>query len=374
MPDIVGIRFKRAGKVYYFDPTKIDLKVNDNVVVQTARGVEVGQVVIAPKQVLESDLTVELKPILRQATDEDIKRAREFASREKNSLVECGKTVSRLKLPMKLVSAEYNLDGGRLTFYFTAEERVDFRELVRELTSFFKTRIELRQIGPRDQAKLVGGMGRCGRPLCCVSFLSEFDPVSIKMAKEQDLPLDPMKISGVCGRLLCCLGYENAQYREAKEKMPRKGQPVDTPSGPGQVVGGNPLKETVLVELESQATVEIPLAQITLRKDLPRPVAAAEPSRAEPAQRTGAARTPAAAPSPAAATTQQSRAEPAQQTGAVKPLQIAPGQPQPSAPQPPPTEEVKPEQNLSVRKTIASTTDQSREEQGEGKDQPPPAA
>jgi cell fate regulator YaaT (PSP1 superfamily) len=265
MPEIVGVRFKRAGKVYYFDPAGIELKIIDSVVVQTARGVEVGQVAIAPKQVLQSDVTAELKPIVRKASAEDIKRAQEFAAREKAALGDCARMVTRMKLPMKLVSAEYNMDGTRLTFYFTAEERVDFRELVRELTSFFKTRIELRQIGPRDQAKLVGGMGRCGRLLCCVSFLSEFDPVSIKMAKEQDLPLDPMKISGVCGRLLCCLAYESRQYHEAKEKMPRKGQPVNSPSGPGVVVGGNPLKETVLVELESQATVEVPLADITPR-------------------------------------------------------------------------------------------------------------
>lgn len=172
--------------------------------------------------------------------------------------------IARLNLPMKLVSAEYNLDGSRLTFYFTAEERVDFRELVRELTTFFKTRIELRQIGPRDQAKMVGGLGRCGRGLCCGNFLTEFTPVSIKMAKEQDLPLDPMKISGVCGRLQCCLAYESAQYHEAKALLPRRGQQVNTPSGVGVVIGGNPLKETVLVELESKAEAEFPLKQITI--------------------------------------------------------------------------------------------------------------
>jgi hypothetical protein len=173
---------------------------------------------------------------------------------------------------MKLVSAEYNLDGTRLTFYFTAEERVDFRELVRELTSFFKTRIELRQIGPRDQAKIVGGLGRCGRPLCCGSFLTEFTPVSIKMAKEQDLPLDPMKISGVCGRLQCCLAYESTQYREAKALMPRKGQAVETPAGKGFITGVFPLKETVIVELETQASAEFPLAQIKLLENVRPPV------------------------------------------------------------------------------------------------------
>jgi cell fate regulator YaaT (PSP1 superfamily) len=264
MPDIVGVRFKLAGKVYYFEPAGIELKSGDYVVVQTARGVELGQVTIAPKQVLASEITAELKPIVRKATEEDTKRTHEYAAKEAGALEECSKMVAKLSLPMKLVSAEYNLDGTRLTFYFTAEDRVDFRELVRELTAFFKTRIELRQIGPRDQAKLVGGLGRCGRALCCESFLTEFTPVSIKMAKEQDLPLDPMKISGVCGRLQCCLSYENTQYREAKALLPRRGIRVETPSGTGIVVGGNPLKETVLVEMEGGAEAEFPLTQIKI--------------------------------------------------------------------------------------------------------------
>ncbi len=280
MPNIVGVRFKRAGKVYYFDPIGVDIKVYDYVVVQTARGVELGQVTIAPKQVLVSEITGELKPIVRKATEEDVKRAQDFATREENALAECGKMIARLNLPMKLVSAEYNLDGSRLTFYFTADERVDFRELVRELTSFFKTRIELRQIGPRDQAKMVGGLGRCGRGLCCGSFLTEFTPVSIKMAKEQDLPLDPMKISGVCGRLQCCLAYESAQYHEAKALLPKRGQQVKTPSGVGMVVGGNPLKETVLVELESKAQEEFSLKQITIVQVSP----VSQPEEAEPVE------------------------------------------------------------------------------------------
>jgi cell fate regulator YaaT (PSP1 superfamily) len=280
MPDIVGVRFKRAGKVYYFDPIGVDLKVYDYVVVQTARGVELGQITIAPKQVLASEVTTELKSIVRKASDEDVKRAQDFTARENNALVECSKMIISLNLHMKLVSAEYNLDGSRLTFYFIAEERVDFRELVRDLTAFFKTRIELRQIGPRDQAKIVGGLGRCGRPLCCGSFLTEFNPVSIKMAKEQDLPLDPMKISGVCGRLQCCLAYENDQYHELKANMPKKGQRVDTPSGPGVVIGVFPLKETVLVEMESQAEVEVPVNQIKLLNEAnkpPEPEPEAEP-------------------------------------------------------------------------------------------------
>ncbi len=283
MANIVGVRFKRAGKVYYFDPMSADLKVYDYVVVQTTRGVELGQVVIAPTQVLANEVTTELKPIVRKATAEDVKRAQDFAAREKDALEQCVKFVAKLNLPMKLISAEYNLDGSRLTFYFSAEERVDFRELVKELSTHFRTRIEMRQVGPRDEAKLVGGLGRCGRGMCCASFLTEFDPVSIKMAKEQDLPLDPMKISGVCGRLACCLAYEADQYRAMKDKLPRKNTRVSTPMGTGIVTGNNPLKETVLVELESKATVEVPVGQVTIISE-PKPPEPAKAQKAEPAE------------------------------------------------------------------------------------------
>ena len=269
MAEIVGIRFRRAGRIYYFDPAGIDLEVNEYVVVKTARGLELGQVVIAPTQVVASELTEPLKPVIRKAEPEDVNRAREFAEKESEALAECGELIAKLNLPMKLLTAEYNIDGGRLTFYFSAEERVDFRELVKELTQYFKTRVELRQVGARDEAKLVGGYGRCGRPLCCMNFLSEFAPVSIKMAKEQDLPLNPMKISGVCGRLLCCLTYEREMYRDMKAKLPKEGQEVSTSMGVAKVVGGNALKETVLVELESEATVELPLSEITIEGKQP---------------------------------------------------------------------------------------------------------
>ena len=264
MAEIVGVRFKRAGRIYYFDAAGVELEVNDHVVVQTARGLELGQVVIAPKQVLASDLNEPLKPVVRKAEPEDIKRAEELADKEGEALAECARLIAKLNLPMKLISAEYNLDGNRLTFFFSADERVDFRELVRELTSRLKMRVELRQVGPRDEAKLTGGFGRCGRPLCCTSFLSEFAPISIRMAKEQNLPLNPMKISGVCGRLLCCLLYENEQYREMKARMPKEGQKVSTPLGPAKVMGGNPLKETVLVELETGAIVEVPASDVAV--------------------------------------------------------------------------------------------------------------
>ena len=264
MADIVGVRFKRAGRVYYFAPAGIDLEVDDYVVVNTGRGLELGRVVIAPKQVLAEEVTKPLKSVVRKATDDDIQRAQEFEEKEREALAECAKLIAKLKLPMKLLSAEYNLDGTRLTFFFSAAGRVDFRELVRQLNSRFEVQVELRQVGPRDETKLMGGFGRCGRPLCCMSFLTEFAPVSIKMAKEQALPLNPMKISGTCGRLLCCLGYENELYRAMKEKLPKEGQKVATPAGVAKVVGSNPLKETVLVEVEGGARVELPLSEITI--------------------------------------------------------------------------------------------------------------
>jgi cell fate regulator YaaT (PSP1 superfamily) len=265
--EIVGVRFKRAGRVYYFDSAGIELEVNDWVVVKTTRGLELGYVVISPKQVLDSEVTEPLKPVVRKADPEDIKRAQEFEIKGREALAECGEMIAKLRLPMKLLSAEYDLSGKCLTFFFSAEERVDFRELVKELTNHLKVRVELRQVGPRDETKLIGGFGRCGRPLCCMSFLSDFNPVSIKMAKEQDLPLNPMKISGICGRLMCCLGYESELYHAMRERMPKAGQQVTTSMGGAKVVGCNPLKETVLVELESGATIELPLGEITIEAE-----------------------------------------------------------------------------------------------------------
>lgn len=267
MAEIVGVRFKRAGKLYYFDPAGIDLEVNDYVVVETTRGLELGHVVISPKQVLASEVAQPLKSVVRKAEPEDIERTQELAAKERDALAECSKLIAQFHLSMKLLSAEYNLDGSRLTFYFSAAERIDFRELVRELSSRLKARVELRQTGPRDEAKLIGGCGRCGRQLCCASFLGEFSPVSIRMAKEQNLPLNPMKISGVCSRLMCCLVYESEQYRLMKGKLPKKGQRVSTALGAAKVVGSNPLRETVLVELENQTNVELPLSEITVEDE-----------------------------------------------------------------------------------------------------------
>jgi len=263
MADIVGIRFKRAGKVYYFDAGDIALEPGDYAVVKTSRGMELGHVVIAPGQVLAGETEENLSPVVRKAEPEDIAKAEELDDKAEEALIECGKMIGELQLPMKLLSAQYNLDSSRLTFLFSAEERVDFRDLVRQLTGKFKVRVELRQVGSRDEAKLLGSFGRCGRPLCCMSFLTEFTPVSIKMAKEQNLPLNPMKISGACGRLMCCLAYEGEQYRLMKEKMPKVGQRVSTRMGEATVVGNNPLKETVMVEMDSEAMVELPLGDVS---------------------------------------------------------------------------------------------------------------
>jgi cell fate regulator YaaT (PSP1 superfamily) len=267
MAEVVGVRFKQAGKIYYFDPGDLNLEVNDYVVVETARGLELGNVVVAPGQVLDSDIENPLKPVIRKAEPEDIERAKQFEEKEKEALEECARLVEKLKLNMKLLGAEYNLDGSRLTLHFSAAERVDFRELVRELAKRLKVRVEMRQTGPRDEAKMAGGCGRCGRPLCCMTFLSNFTPVSMRMAKDQGLPLNPMKISGVCGRLMCCLVYENEYYQEMKDRMPRAGQRVMTPLGEAKVVDINPLKVSVMVELETQAVVEFPLNEISLMID-----------------------------------------------------------------------------------------------------------
>ncbi|OGN92150.1 MAG: stage 0 sporulation family protein [Chloroflexi bacterium RBG_13_48_17] len=262
MPEIVGVRFHQAGRVYYFDASGIPLEVNDDVVVETSRGHELGKVVIAPKQVLLNEITEPLKPIIRKAQAEDIEKAQQQQKRAMNAIAKCQELVEKLNLPMKPISAQYNLDRSHLTIFFSAEKRVDFRELAREISHSLKTRVELRQVGARDEAKLIGGLGKCGFPLCCTTFLSEFEPVSIKMAKEQDIALNPMKTSGVCGRLLCCLNYEYEQYRAMKEKLPPLHQEVSTALGNAKVVSRNPLKETATVELETGVTVELPLSQI----------------------------------------------------------------------------------------------------------------
>jgi cell fate regulator YaaT (PSP1 superfamily) len=258
---IVGIRFRPAGRIYYFDPQEAAYTNGQYVIVETVRGVEAGRVVLASKKLAEKDLSDPLKPVLRLATEDELRMMLSFKSKEKDALVACAYHVGQHKLPMKLVEAEYTFDGSRLTFYFTADERVDFRALVRDLAATFHTRIELRQIGARDQAKLQSGVGPCGKTLCCSSWISDFGVVSIKMAKEQDLPLNPSKISGVCGRLLCCLSYENDNYIQARQQMPQVGAFLDTSSGTGRVVSINVPRSSVEVMLESGATIQVPIAQ-----------------------------------------------------------------------------------------------------------------
>ncbi len=260
---IVGIRFRPAGRIYYFDPQGQSFTNGQYVIVETVRGIEAGRVVIAAKKIAEGDLSDPPKPILRLASEDELRMMLSFKSKEKDALVKCAERVKEHALPMKLVEAEYTFDGSRLTFYFTAEERVDFRALVRDLAALFRTRIELRQIGARDQAKLQGGLGPCGKSLCCSSWISDFGVISIKMAKEQGLPLNPAKISGVCGRLLCCLSYENDNYIQAKQNMPQIGAFLTTPSGPGKVVSVNVPQNSVEVMLESGVTISVPVEQMS---------------------------------------------------------------------------------------------------------------
>jgi cell fate regulator YaaT (PSP1 superfamily) len=270
---VVGIRYSQAGKIYYFDPAEHELMLGDMVVVETSGGPMLGSVAIPPVEKEDEKIIKPLKKVVRKATMEDVTHAEENKLKEREALNECDAMAKKLELSMKLIAADYNLNRSKLTIFFTAESRVDFRELVREIGHKMKMRIELRQVGPRDEAKMMGGYGRCGFNLCCRTFLTEFNPVSIKMAKEQNLPLNSMKISGVCGRLLCCLGYEYEQYRTTKAKLPRYKDVLKTPVGEGKVVAVNVIKETVTLEMESGVSVEYPYAEIAdYQSDIGRPV------------------------------------------------------------------------------------------------------
>lgn len=250
MVKVVGVRFKSAGKIYYFDPGELEIETNSNVIVETARGVEFGEVVVPVREVPESEVVAPLKPVIRVATEEDKKHAEENKAKEQDAFNICLKKISDHNLDMKLIDVEYTFDNNKVLFYFTADGRVDFRELVKDLASVFKTRIELRQIGVRDEAKMMGGIGVCGRVLCCNSFLGEFQPVSIKMAKEQCLSLNPTKISGTCGRLMCCLKYEQEAYEEIIRRVPKVGAIVNTPEGQGVVMEISMLKEIIKVKMD----------------------------------------------------------------------------------------------------------------------------
>lgn len=250
MAEIIGVRFKNVGKVYYFDPEGQTISTSQKVIVETARGVECGEVVICNKEVATKEIVSPLKPIMRLATDQDLKVVETNRRKEKEALVICQEKIAKHRLIMKLVDVEYTFDNNKILFYFTADGRVDFRELVKDLAAIFRTRIELRQIGVRDESKMLGGLGMCGRPFCCSTFLGEFQPVSIKMAKEQSLSLNPTKISGTCGRLMCCLKYEQDVYEELLSLTPKVGAYVKTTDGKGTVTDLNLLTGILHVRLE----------------------------------------------------------------------------------------------------------------------------
>ena len=263
---VVGIRFKKAGKIYYFDPSDLNIKKDDNVIVETARGIEFGQCVIGPKEIKQEEIISPLKIVLRKADEVDIKKHEENISKEKEAFDICTEKIEQHKLVMKLIDVEYTFDNNKVIFYFTADGRVDFRDLVKDLAAVFRTRIELRQIGVRDEAKMIGGLGPCGRPMCCSTFLGDFAPVSIKMAKEQNLSLNPTKISGICGRLMCCLNYEQETYEGIRKRLPKITSIVDTPYGRGEVVGNSVVKEMVKVKIKSkegeESIIQIPIEEV----------------------------------------------------------------------------------------------------------------
>ena len=251
MIKVIGVRFRTAGKIYYFDPVKYEIKRGDHVIVETARGIEFGTVVLSPKEVEDDKVVQPLKAVLRLATEKDMEQEAENKKKEKEAYKICLEKIRKHNLEMKLIDAEYTFDNNKVLFYFTADGRIDFRELVKDLAAVFKTRIELRQIGVRDETKIVGGIGICGRPLCCHTHLSEFAPVSIKMAKEQNLSLNPTKISGVCGRLMCCLNNEEETYEELNRKLPNVGDFVTTDDGlRGEVHSVNVLRQMVKVLID----------------------------------------------------------------------------------------------------------------------------
>ncbi len=258
MIKVIGVRFRTAGKIYYFDPGTLEIKKGDHVIVETARGIEYGTVVGEPREVEDEKVVQPLKAVLRVATAKDDEQEAANKQKEKDAFQICLEKIKKHELPMKLIDAEYTFDNNKVLFYFTADGRIDFRELVKDLASVFKTRIELRQIGVRDETKIVGGIGICGRPLCCHTHLSEFVPVSIKMAKEQNLSLNPTKISGVCGRLMCCLNHEEETYEELNRKLPNVGDFVTTADGlKGEVHSVNVLRQLVKVIVDVDDEKEI---------------------------------------------------------------------------------------------------------------------
>ena len=278
MVTIVGVRFKKAGKIYYFLPGEETLTIDDGVIVETARGVEYGTVVIGPKEVAKDSLVMRVKEVMRKATPKDLQQLEKNEEREEKAFAICLEKIAKRKLPMKLINVEYTFDMNKIVFFFTADGRIDFRELVKDLATVFRTRIELRQVGVRDEAKVLNGIGACGRPLCCSNFLGDFSPVSIRMAKDQNLSLNPTKISGVCGRLMCCLNYEDDLYKKGgdlyvkKDRTPSPrdveppgiGKEVVTDEGIGKVLKVNYHKHTVKVQLEAGRTIDLKWSDVAL--------------------------------------------------------------------------------------------------------------
>lgn len=267
MPTCVGVAFKRVAKSYWFDPGDLELGEEERVVVETTRGLELGVVKITPRVVVDEEIQAPLKRVLRRAEAHDLDQERQNRAKAKQALTICVERVKHHELPMKLLSAEYNFDGSQVTVYFSAESRVDFRELVRDVAGTLRCKVQLHQVGARDQAKLIGGVGPCGLTLCCSTFLTEFAPISMKMAKDQSLFLNPVKFSGVCGKLMCCLRYEHETYVEAKKRLPLIGDVVMSPKGQAKVIDLNLLKETAMVQLlESKAELEFPAAELRVER------------------------------------------------------------------------------------------------------------
>ncbi len=270
MANVVGVRFKDVGKVYYFDPVDLEFSIGEKVIVETVRGVECGEIAIEPKEVSDSEIVKPLKKIIRKATPDDVAKLEENRKKEAEALRICEEKIAKHKLDMKLVDVDYTLDGSKILFYFTADGRVDFRELVKDLASVFRIRIELRQIGVRDEAKMLGGLGICGRPFCCSSYMGDFQPVSIKMAKEQGLSLNPVKISGTCGRLMCCLKYEQEAYEHLLRVTPKVGAIVSTKDGKGVVSDVNLLTGMLKVTLDrnpNAAPISVHRRDVNIIKD-----------------------------------------------------------------------------------------------------------
>ena len=267
MINVIGVRFKQAGKIYYFSPAEFLIKKGNYVIVETARGVEFGECVIGIKEIKEEEIVSSLKSVIRIADEKDINKHKENKNKEKDALDICLEKIKEHNIDMKLIDVEYTFDNHKVIFYFTADGRVDFRELVKDLATIFKTRIELRQIGVRDEAKMIGGLGPCGRAMCCSTFLGDFASVSIKMAKEQNLSLNPTKISGICGRLMCCLNYEQTTYEDIRKRLPKVGSIVKTEEGNGEVVGNSIVKEIVKVKVkrgDEEAVKEFKIEDIEL--------------------------------------------------------------------------------------------------------------